>query len=149
MNAAPDRKWPVPGVDECHRFPKLIVNVLNTSDRETSAALRSASALAHGLNADIRLLFFQVVPYPLDLHRPDVPPSYRIGSAAASLRNLHAEVQIQVFCCRDIPEVLGHTLPPESLILVGREKRWWRRRGSKLIRLLRSRGHHAVIVETR
>jgi len=149
MNTVPHRGSLVRGVDDSCSALRLAVNVLATSERETFAALETATALAHELNADIAILSFQVVPYPLDLHQPDVPPSFQIARWVRAARRLGGNVHIQISYCREYAEAFAGALAPEAPIVIGRRKRWWPQRESRLIRSLRSCGHDPVIVETR
>lgn len=127
--------------------PRLYVNVLSTTDRETSAALAAADTLAHNLDAVVRLTAFIVVPYPLELTQPPVAASFVACRCASLARDMDLEVQFQVCCCRDVATALEPCLGPPTLVVMGRQRRWWSRTENRLMRLVRSRRHQLVVVD--
>src|SRR5690348_10746492 len=55
----------------------LSVSVIFTNEPATMSALNRAAELASQLDARIRIIVPQVVPYQLPIDRPDVEPEFR------------------------------------------------------------------------
>src|SRR5690242_18074174 len=67
-------EWePSAGASNASRFE---VNVLFTNPKDTLAALRAADALARDLNATIRVLAVQAVPFAMPLEQPPVSTAF-------------------------------------------------------------------------
>lgn len=126
---------------------RLRINVLFTEMRETRAALDSAVALSTGLPAQIALLVPIAVPYPLPLEEPAVPLGFlcrRITQLAVAVT---MELEAYVYLCRDPAVTIAEVLSPESVVIVGRRKRWLFARSPRLARKLRHLGHHIVLAD--
>jgi hypothetical protein len=110
----------------------------------TRATLAAATRHARGLGAQITILAAQVVPYPLPLDRPPVPVEFteRALSSLASEQTVATDVEL--YLCRDKNETIRKVLKPESLVVIGGRKRWWRTAENRLTRLLRRDGHRVV-----
>jgi hypothetical protein len=124
---------------------KLELTVLYTGLPATLGALRKATELAHGLDARIRLLVPQLVPYPLPLESPPVLLEFsqkRFQTIAAAQA---VETQVEIFLCRDVDTVLSQFLPRASTVLVGGRKRWWRTAEERLVKRLQRMGHHTIL----
>jgi hypothetical protein len=128
-------------------LPRIHVTVLSTTDRETSAALAAAGTLARDLDADIRLVAFIIVPFPLELTQPPIPASFTINRSTTLARNLNIEMQLQICYCREVAGALGVCLGVKSLVIMGRQRRWWSWWETRLTRLVRSQGHQIVVVD--
>lgn len=131
---------------------KLQVNVIFTSTRGTLAALRTASALAHNLEARVNLLAPQVVPYALPLERPPVPITFtqqRLLDLVYRGNLGCVEASVQLYLCRDRRQALQQVLKPRSLVIIGGRARWWPTTESKLAGILRSQGHQVIFVDQR
>jgi hypothetical protein len=128
---------------------RFVVNVLSTNERETYAALEAAAVLARNLDAVIRVVSFQIVPYPLELNEPCIPPGHTVAQLTPFLKNVTTETCVQVYYCRDIAAALVDTFAPKSLVIIGRKRRVWAMRANALTRLLRSCGHELVVVEVK
>jgi hypothetical protein len=150
MTLTRDRRWVASLSTVTGPASRLVVNVLSTSEQETSAALEAAAALARGPDAGVRIVAFHIVPYPLDLNHPNVAPSFTMAGWTALARTLSVKAHFQICYGRDVAAAIEEALEPRSLIVVGRRKnRWWSVRDSRLTRLLRSRYHDLVVVEVR
>jgi hypothetical protein len=149
MRVVQDRLPPVESQPTPCSAARLVVNVVSTSERETSAAIQAASVLARNLDAVVRIVSFQIVPYPLDLDQPCVPPAFFAARWASLVRGLDTEVQCQICYCREIAAAVAEALSPNSLVVVGRRTGWWPRRGNRLVRLLLSHHHKTVVVDVR
>ncbi len=126
------------------RSTALEVIVLYTDIPATRAALRTAAQLACGLDARIRLIAFQCVPFPMPLE--DSPVSLdllerRFRTLAGSCP---ADTCVDIHLCRDAWQTLRARLAPRSVIVIGKRSRWWPRAEDWLARKLRSAGHHVV-----
>jgi hypothetical protein len=126
----------------------LEVVVVFTSTQGTLAALKQAGELADQLNARIRVIEPQVVPYPLPLEAPSTTPLFRSRQFRTLAPHHAIATRLEVLLCRDRQECLLEKLPPESIILIGGRKRWWPTPESKLARLLSRAGHHVLFVTT-
>jgi hypothetical protein len=102
---------------------------------------------AGDLGARITLLVPQVVPFPLSLSVPDVDTAFLERSMAEIASGYEMEVDVSVLLCRDRVETVLQNLPPESIVLVGRRRRWGSGAYSNLIRALKREQHHAIPVD--
>jgi hypothetical protein len=127
------------------------VNVVFTTFSGTVAALRTASKLARGLHATIRLLIVQTVPFALPLDRPPVSPEF-IAQRCCCLAiecGEAAEVSVEIYLCRNRRRILQRVLMAHSLVVLGGTNRWWRTAEQKVANLLASNGHHVIFVDLR
>jgi hypothetical protein len=123
---------------------KLELTVLYTGLPGTLGALREATELACGLNARIRLLVPQVVPYPLSLENPPVLLEFNQRRFQAIAAEQAIETRVEIFLCRDVDALLGEVLPHGSAVLIGGRKRWWRTAEERLARRLRRWGYETI-----
>ncbi len=129
--------------------PRIQVTVLYTTDDETSAALAAAGVFAQKLNAEIRLVSFIVVPYPLDLTQPSVAPAFTVKHYTALIERMNLEANIRICYCRELETGVGQALSSKSLVLMGRKPRWWALRENRLARLVRCSKHDLLVVDVR
>ena len=142
----PGRKRQVPArLEESEH--QLDVAVVFTSADATAAALRKAGALADSLNARIKLVAPQVVPYPLPLESPPVLLDFSEHRLREIALESPVETTIQIYLCRDAWDALKTVLAPHSLVVIGGKRRWWRTREESLARKLRRAGHEVVFTE--
>jgi hypothetical protein len=126
----------------------LDVAVVFTSSGATISALDRAGSLAESLGGHITLVVPQIVPYPLPLTSPPVLLDFqekRFREIAAKSR---AQIDVQLYLCRDALVALKAVLKPHSLVVIGARKRWWPTRETSLARRLRRMGHEVVLAET-
>jgi hypothetical protein len=131
--------------------PGLEVNVVFTTERGTAAALRTAGSLARQLNAGVRLLVTQVVPYALPLDRPKVAVGFiqdRCRSMALECTGV-VEIRVNVYLCRNRPQALQRVLRANSLVIVGGRRRWWRTPEQTLAKMLEGEGHQVIFADLR
>lgn len=124
--------------------PELVVNVVYTKLPRSADALNLASTLAHGLGARVAVHVARVIPYPLSLKSPPVPVAFTEEKLLALTGNQALDTSIQVYLCRDLTETIRRTLKPESVVVIGGPKRWWRTQEEKLARILGRDGHHVI-----
>jgi hypothetical protein len=124
---------------------RLEIGVIVTNRDATLAALKTAAQLAVDLDAQIRLLAIQVVPYPAPLDSPPV----RIAFTARCMRSLAeavtSRISIEVYLCRDARQTLRDCLNPQSLLVIGGRRRWWPTREQRLARWLEKLGQQVVL----
>ncbi len=126
----------------------LDVTVLFTKVPATLRALKTAAELAHNLNARIRLLVPQVVPYPLPLEMPAVPAEFNRKRIQTLASQGSIETRIELCLCRDRDAALCQALEPEALVVIGSRKSWWPTAEKALARRLRSLGHNVILVDS-
>ena len=80
---------------------KLELTVLFTGLPSTLQALAKANDLAQDLNARIRLVVPQVVPYPLPLESPPVLLEFTESRFRAIAAAQTIETRVEIFLCRD------------------------------------------------
>lgn len=139
----------VPRADEANGALELFV--LFTGIDSTLSALRTATQLAEGLSAHIRLLLIETVPYPLPLDRPprslpfldrqcqSIVSRCPIDSAGGTV-----ETSAEIVLCRDAWEGLRTRLRRNAVVVVGKRGGWWLRAENCLARKLRDTGYHVV-----
>jgi len=133
--------------DEQERSRRLSLTVVFTTVSATLAALRRAGELAQGLNAHIRIVVPQVVPYPLPLDRPSVDPEFTVRYFRTVSLAGSAQTRIDVRLCRDRYLGIAHALYRQSVVLIGgRKRRAWPTREHRLAKKLRLAGHHVIFV---
>jgi hypothetical protein len=136
----------LPKSDETNRRFEIVV--VYTSVQATIMALTRAVALAKGLNARLRLVMLNVIPYPLPLERPPVRCDFSerrlLDIASAS----PVETTVQLCMCRQRFETLVALLRPRSLVVIGGHKTWWPTKEEKLARELRRAGHEVILAES-
>ena len=137
-------KRPGPAEDPGSR--PLEVNVLCTSMPATVKAIENAVELARGLNARLRLLVAQVVPYAVPLETPPVLVEFQEALFRDIAQGYGVETRVDIFLCRDAEETFSEHLPPRSVVVLGARKRWWPTREEHLARRLRRSGHEVVVV---
>jgi hypothetical protein len=115
-----------------------------TTPQLTQTALDAANRLGGGLNAEIRLLKVQVVPFPLDLSHPPVPREFlaeQMGGFASAMPK-HCEIRL----ARNAEAGLLSGLKMSSLVILATAKRPWRTRTERLAIALQRAGHTVVMV---
>jgi hypothetical protein len=125
--------------------PLVPIFVVATRAELLTPALTTARHLTQGLGAQIKVLAPYAVPYPLDLSRPPVA-SNLLEENLLSEKALSAGVEsARILLCRDQADALLGTLPPESVVVIGAKKRWWRTKEDSLAAQLRKAGHQVLI----
>ena len=115
-----------------------------TTPALTQAALNAANRLGAGLNATIRLLKIQQVPYPLDLREPPVP----VGFIEEQLRHFRSKLpaRAEIRLARDFEQGLTGALSPDSVVLLATRKRPWRTNTERLAARLRNAGYKVLTI---
>ena len=129
------------------RDPNLQLYVIFTNQEGTKGALKAANCLANDLDTRVVILVPQVVPYPLSLEHPPVAAEFTERALSQLAREQELEVTIKIYLCRDRNETIRHALTPDSLVVIGTQKRWWPNRDRMLARLLKRDGHKVILVD--
>jgi hypothetical protein len=135
-------------VDEGDPAGQLEVNVIFTEPEETLAALKTAGELAANLRARIRLVAPQAVPFSFPLTSPPIAVEFtRKLLLELACQGLQGPIEItaHLYLCRDKLDTLAQILRPKSLVVIG-GKHWWRTDAGYFARMLRSVGHHVIVV---
>jgi hypothetical protein len=126
---------------------KLELTVLHTGMPATLQALSKAAGLARDLDARIRLVVPQIVPYPLDLNKPPVLLAFQERCFRELAAAQAIETRVEIFLCRDVDVLLEEILPEHSTVLLGGRKTWWPTAQTRLANRLHHLGHQIVFAE--
>jgi hypothetical protein len=132
------------GVEQSPRTTELDLVVPYTTPELTRVALDAANRMGAGLNAALRLIKVQVVPFPLDLDQSPVYIDFLKQQLSEFKTELPAAGEIRL--ARDFEEGLAGTLGRDSVVILATPKRLWRTRTERLAASLRRRGHKVVLV---
>ncbi len=121
------------------------VFVVSTSPDLLSSSLAAARQLTHQLGAQIEVLAPFVVPYPLDLSRPPIEPSFLENKLLHDTALLNEVEKVRILLCRDESEAVLGALAPKSIVVLAVRKRWWRTREDCLADKLIAAGHQVVV----
>jgi len=106
----------------------------------------AANRMGAGLNATLRLVKVQVVPFPMDL---DQSPVY-IDFLKSQLAQFQSELPVagEIRLAREFEPGLLSTLGRDSVVILATRKRPWgiTTRNERLAALLRRSGHKVVLV---
>jgi hypothetical protein len=129
--------------------PHLNLTIVHTTPEGTLAALKTASALARGLHARIRLVMAHVVPFRLPLENPMISTQFLKAREARLVAQSGLDentVSIEVCLCRQAKIALRDYLPAGSLVVIGGKQRWWRPE-QRLAKWLALAGHQILFVD--
>lgn len=131
-------------VEQSPRAAELDLVVPFTTPELTRAALDAADRMGAGLNAAVRLIKVQVVPFPLDLSQPPVYIDFLKQQLSEFQSALPAAGEIRL--ARDFEAGLEGTLGRDSVVILATPKRLWKTGNERLAGSLRRRGHKVVLV---
>ena len=131
-------------IDQAQHEAELDLVVPFITPELTRAALDAANSMGGGLNATLRLVKVQVVPFPLDL---DQSPVY-IDFLKDQLTHFRSELPVtgEVRLAREFEAALLSTLGRDSVVILATRKRPWRTRTERLAATLRRAGHKVVLI---
>jgi hypothetical protein len=95
----------------------------------------------------LELLVPHVVPFPLPLHKPTAAASFIEDTVKLLIAGCDADIDVKVLLCRDREETIPKWLPPASIAVIGRTRRWGPGAFRALIRSMKRSGHHVVVVD--
>lgn len=138
-------------IEQLQHEAELDLIVPFTTPELTRAALDAANRMGTGLNATLRLVKVQVVPFPLDLNQPPVYIDFLKNQMAQFQSDLPVAGEIRL--AREFEAGLLTTLGRESVVILATPKRppflavsWMRTRNERLAAMLRRAGHKVVLV---
>ncbi len=112
----------------------------------TRALLRKASALTSGLQARISLVAIHSVPFPADLHCQASTHTFLVNKLTSLAAESPLPVNPQVVLARSRQEGFRYALHPESTVLVGSHRHFWRTSEERLARMLVADGHKVALL---
>jgi hypothetical protein len=124
----------------------LEVVVPYTSPEMTEKVAESAAALSAGLNVLLKLVAVYVAPYPAELRCPAAMERHLTARLTELAERTSLPSCVHLVVSRDRVEAFRQVLPPESAVLLGSRKRFWRTREEKLARELTRLGHHVLLI---
>jgi hypothetical protein len=132
-------------VEQSPRATELDLVVPFTTPELTRAALDAANRMGAGLNAALRLIKVQVVPFPMD---PDQSPVYTdfLTKQLEQFESAVLPTTGEIRLARDFEEGLEGTLGRDSIVILATPKRPWKTHTERLAGSLRRRGHKVVLV---
>jgi hypothetical protein len=115
-----------------------------TTPELTRSALNAADRMGGELNASLRLVKVQVVPYPLQI---DQPPVY-LEFLKNQLDQFRSELPMtnEVRLSREAETGLLGALKCDSIVVLATRRRPWRTRNERLAAKLRRAGHKVVLI---
>src|SRR5580693_374649 len=131
-------------IEQVQHEAELDLVVPFTTPELTRAALDAANRMGAGLNATLRLVKVQLVPFPLDLNQSPVYIDFLKDQMAQFQSNLPVAGEIRL--AREFEAGLLGTLGRESVVILATPKRPWRTRNEHLAATLRRAGHKVVLV---
>jgi hypothetical protein len=131
-------------IDRVQHEAQLDLVVPFTTPELTRTALDAANRMGAGLNATLRLVKVQVVPFPLDLNQSPVYIDFLKEQISRFRSELPVDGEIRL--AREFEAGLLGTLARESVVILATPKRMWRTRNEHLAATLRRAGHKVVLV---
>jgi hypothetical protein len=120
--------------------------VLYTGLKCTTAAIQAAADLTSGLNFRLVVIAVHIVPYPLQLRALEAVQQ-RLGAELQQVVEASSlPVKARIAFARDLPEAFRQSVRPESLVLIGSSKRWWRGRPERWARELARHGFRTALI---
>ena len=131
-------------IEQVQHEAELDLVVPFTTPELTRVALDAANRMGGGLNATLRLVKVQVVPFPLDLEQS---PVY-IDFLKDQLTHFQSELPVagEIRLAREFEAGLLGTLGRDAVVILAAPKRPWRTRNERLGASLRRNGHKVVLV---
>jgi len=138
-------------IEQAQHEAELDLVVPFTTPELTRVALDAANRMGGGLNATLRLVKVQVVPFPLDLEQSPVYIDFLKNQLAQFQSELPVAGEVRL--AREFEAGLEGTLGRDSVVILATRKRppfltlsGWRTRNERLAATLRRAGHKVVLV---
>jgi len=125
---------------------ELEVVVPYTEWAVADAVLQRAVVLAAGLNVRVRLVAVHSVPYAATFGCPAAVHAHLVEQLVDLASRCPFAVEPQVVMARGWVEGFEFALHPESTVLVGTRKHFWRTREESLARDLARDGHNVALI---
>jgi|SRR5579883_2686086 hypothetical protein len=129
-------------VDQSSPAPLDLVVPITTPEL-TRASIRAAEHLAAGIQAEIRLLKIQVVPFPLQITAPPIPVRFLREQLMKYGSSLPLAREIRLARCFE--DALRRALRSDSIVLIGSKRRRWRTHNERLAADLRRAGYAVIL----
>jgi hypothetical protein len=131
-------------IEQAQHQAELDLVVPFTTPELTKAALDAANRMGGGLNATLRLVKVQVVPFPLDLHESPVYIDFLKNQLAQFQSELPVAGEIRL--AREFEAGLLGALGRDSVVILATPNRPWRTRNESLAAKMRRAGHKVVLI---
>jgi hypothetical protein len=115
-----------------------------TTPELTRSALNAADRMGGELNASLRLVKVQVVPYPLQIDQPPVYLEFLKNQLAQFRSELPMTNEVRL--SREAETGLLGALKCDSIVVLATRRRPWRTRNERLAAKLRRAGHKVVLI---
>jgi hypothetical protein len=136
-----------PGELKTDAFSRALELVVPYTDPElTRAVLRKAVALTAGLQARISLVAIHSMPYPAPFRCPTSAHAFLVDQLMELAGECAVPVNAQVVLARYREDGFRYALRPESTVLVGTYRHFWRTSEERLARVLVSVGHKVALL---
>jgi len=112
----------------------------------TKALLKRAATLTAGLQVRLNLVAVLAVPYPTNFPGPTAMHTHLVEQLEDLSTQCPLPVQAQVVLARSREEGFRYMLRPDSMVLVGARKRFWRTTEERLAKMLVADGHKVALV---
>jgi hypothetical protein len=112
----------------------------------TVAVIERAVTLTAKLDAHLMLLAVHTVPYPLPFGCPAAAHARLVEQLIDLAGRSPLPVNPQVVVARSFTEGFRHALKPESTILLGTRRRFWKTAEQRMAESLAADGHHVALV---
>ncbi|HUB32480.1 MAG TPA: hypothetical protein VMA31_05600 [Bryobacteraceae bacterium] len=130
-----------PGALEAAPERSLEIAVPYTQPDVTRKIVERAAVLAHGLEARLCLVAVHAAPYPGPLNCPNAVRAFLVERLLELCANAPLPAEARIVVARSFDEGFRRTLRPESIVLLGTRRRFWRTREERLARALAADGH--------
>jgi hypothetical protein len=131
-------------IERAQHEAELDLVVPFTTPELTRVALDAADRMGGGLNATLRLVKVQVVPFPLDLGQSPVYIDFLKNQLAQFQSELPVAGEVRL--AREFEAGLLSTLGRDSVVILATPKRPWRTNNDRLAASLRRAGHKVILV---
>jgi hypothetical protein len=125
---------------------ELEVVVPYTEWAVTDALLKRAASLTAGLNVRLKLIAVHAIPYPDTFACPTAVHAHLVEQLVDLASRSPLPVDAQVVLARSREEGFRYILKPESTVLVGARKHFWRTAEESLAKTLVADGHKVALI---
>jgi hypothetical protein len=115
----------------------------------THAVLERAAALTAGLKVRVKLVAVHSVPYAASFGCPTAVHAHLVEQLVDLASQCPFTVEPQVVMARGWVEGFQFVMNPESTVLLGTRKHFWRTREESLARDLARGGHNVALIHVR
>jgi len=112
----------------------------------TTAVLKRAAALTAGFSVRIRVVAVHSIPYAASFGCPAAVHAHLVEQLVDLASQCQFAVQPQVVMARGWVQGFQYALRPESTVLLGTRKHFWRTREESLARDLARDGHNVALI---